>query len=122
VELIRIVLVDMPPLLRDIVRDSVAGERDLDVVADVRGDAALESALDRLRPDLVILGAGAPQDVAASLVEGARVRRALALDEEGQGVLYELRPQRVRLGEISKDALLRTIRTVATWEDRCRQP
>jgi DNA-binding NarL/FixJ family response regulator len=105
------VLVDIPPLLRDIVRASLAGEPDIDVVADLEGGAALESALDRLRPDVVILGPAAPPDAAAALVAAARVRRALTLDEAGRAVLYELGPRRVPLGEVSKDVLVTAIRT-----------
>jgi hypothetical protein len=43
--------------------------------------------------------------------------RALEVHSDGkESVLYELRPHRVSLGEISADTLLHTIRTVPRWE------
>jgi hypothetical protein len=42
--------------------------------------------------------------------------RALEVGSDGrESVLYELRPHRVSLGEISPGALVRTIRTVPSW-------
>jgi DNA-binding NarL/FixJ family response regulator len=114
----RIVLIDMSPLLREIVRETLAREPDLDVVAEHEADADVRAAVERESADFVIVGSDAGADAAVrSLVAADRGVRALELRADGRdSVLYELRPHRVALGEISPETLLRTIRTAPTWE------
>lgn len=114
----RIVLIDMSPLLRDIVRNAIVHEPDLEVVAEHDGDVDLETAVERVGADFVILGSEVTaQTSAASLVATNCRVRALELQGDGkEGVLYELRPHRVALGELSSDTLLRTIRAIPTWD------
>ena len=43
--------------------------------------------------------------------------RALEVQSDGrESVLYELRPHRISLGEVSSDTLVRAIRAVPTWD------
>jgi len=114
----RIVLVDMPPLLREIVREALAREPDLDVVAEHEASVDVRRAIDEADADFVIVGADATARASVASVVGAqRGIRAIEVQSDGtESVLYELRPQRVSLGEISPDALLRTIRTPPTWD------
>jgi DNA-binding NarL/FixJ family response regulator len=118
VERTRIVLVDMSPLLRDIVRNAIAHEPDLEVVAEHDGNVDLETAVERGGADFVILGSEVTaHTTAASLVASNCRVRALELQDDGrEGVLYEFRPHRVALGELSPDTLLRTIRAVPSWD------
>jgi DNA-binding NarL/FixJ family response regulator len=114
----RVVLIDMSPLLREIVRETLAREPDLDVVAEHEADVDVREAVDRADADFVIVGSDATANAGVrSLVgKGARLR-ALELYADGrESVLYELRPHRVSLGEISAETLLRTIRTVPDWD------
>jgi len=117
-ERIRIVLIDMSPLLREIVREALAPEPDLEIVAehDVATDVRDEVA--RTGADFVIVGSDAgTDDSIRSLVAADRGVRALEVHSEGkESVLYELRPHRVSLGEISTDTLLRTIRAAPAWD------
>jgi DNA-binding NarL/FixJ family response regulator len=114
----RIVLIDMSPLLREIVRETVAREPDLDVVAEHDAGADLRAAVERDGADFVIVGSEATAHAAVhSLVAADIGVRALELQSDGkESVLYELRPHRVPLGEISPETLLRTIRAVPTWD------
>lgn len=107
----------MSPLLREIVRETVAGELDLDVVAEHEADVAIRVAVERDDADFVIVGSDAAGHAALrSLVADSGVR-ALELHSDGkESVLYELRPHRVPLGELSPETLLRTIRAVPTWD------
>jgi DNA-binding NarL/FixJ family response regulator len=111
----RIVLVDMPPLLREIVRETASREPDLDVVREHEAGVDLQAAVEQDDPDFLIVGsAAAPEGAVASLVAGGRRLRALEVRSDGrESVLYELRPHRVLLGEISPATLLQTIRTPA---------
>ena len=117
-ESIRITLIDMSPLLREIVRETLVREPDLDVVGDHDADVDVRAAAERDDADFVIVGSGATGRAGVrSLVATNRRVRVLELHGDGrESVLYELRPHRVPLGEISPDTLLRTIRAVPTWD------
>jgi DNA-binding NarL/FixJ family response regulator len=114
----RIVLIDMSPLLREIVRETLACEPDLDVVAEHEAAVDVREVVERDRADFVIVGSDADAaDGVRSVVSADRGVRALELHSDGkESVLYELRPHRVSLGEISPAALLRTIRAVPAWD------
>lgn len=109
----RIVLVDMPPLLREIVRETASREPDLEVVREHEAGADLRAAVEQDDPDFLIVGSGdATAATVDSLITAGRRLRALEVRSDGrESVLYELRPHRVLLGEISPDTLLHTIRT-----------
>jgi len=109
----RIVLVDLPPLLREIVRETASREPDLEVVSEHEAGIDLLAAVERDDPDFLIVGSQeATEQTVASLIAGGRRLRALEVRSDGrESVLYELRPHRVLLGEISPSTLLQTIRT-----------
>ncbi len=114
----RIVLIDMPPLLRDIVREASRPEPDLDVVAEHEGAVDLRDAVERDERRLRDRRLGrASDECVRSLVARERGVRALEVRSDGkESVLYELRPHRVSLGEISSETLVRTIRAVPAWD------
>ena len=114
----RIVLVDMPLLLREIVREALSDEPDLDVVREHEGSVDVVEAARASGADFVIVGSDAAAGEAVrSLVAPTRGVRALEVRSDGrESVLYELRPHRVSLGEISSETLLRTIRAAPSWE------
>ncbi len=115
----RIVLIDMSPLIREIVREALAREPDLDLVAEHGADVDVRAAIERDDADFVIVGSDATAHAAVrSVVAADRGFRALELHADGkESVLYELRPHRVSLGEISPETLLRTIRAAPTWNE-----
>ena len=112
----------MPPLLRDVIRGALMPEPDLDVVGEHDGPVDICAAVEEDGADFVILGSGvASEESVRALVGPARRVRALEVHSDGtQSVLYELRPHRVALGEISTDTLLRTVRTAPGWDDEPR--
>ena len=108
----RIVLIDMPRILREIVKDTIATDADMIVVGEYAESVRLRDAVARSAADFVITDARASgfDDVDVLLRERPRVR-VLAIGENGRDtVLYELRPQKVRLGAVSPENLLETIR------------
>jgi DNA-binding NarL/FixJ family response regulator len=105
----RVLLVDMPQLLREIVRSVVAAEEDLELVAELADSRALQKAIPRHRPDFVI-GNSKPHDI-DRLLEQRPTMKVLQVDGGGRSsVLYELRPTRIPLGELSPTRLLEAIR------------
>ena len=113
----RIVLIDMAPLLREIVREAIVREPDLELVAE-HDEIDVRAAVELDDPDFIIVGedAAADQDV-RSLVGVGRGLRALEVQSDGrESVLYELRPHRISLGEISSDTLVRAIRAAPAWD------
>lgn len=107
----------MAPLLREIVRDAIVREPDLDLVGE-HDTADVRAAVERDDPDFIIVGedAAVAQEV-RSLVGAGRGLRALEVQSDGkESVLYELRPHRISLGEISADTLVRAIRAAPRWD------
>jgi DNA-binding NarL/FixJ family response regulator len=118
VEQTRIVLINMTPLLREIVGEAVDREPDLELVGEHEAAVDVRAAVEHDKADFVIVGAdSAAGERVRALVGGAPGLRALELRACGkESVLYELRPHRVALGEISPATLLQTIRAVPTWD------
>jgi chemotaxis response regulator CheB len=113
----RIVLIDMSPLLREIIREALVPEPDLEVVAEHEGTVDLRTAVERDDADFVIFGADASDESVHSLITANSGLRAIEVRSDGrESVLYELRPHRVSLGEISSETLVRTIRAAPGWD------
>jgi DNA-binding NarL/FixJ family response regulator len=112
----RILLVEMPRMLCDIITDVVASQSDMIVVGELPGRAGLLAAADRTRADVIVFGLGDADlpDDCAPLFEAHPHIRLLGVAADGRrAFLYELRPQRTPLGEVSPQALLDAIRLAA---------
>ena len=111
----RILLAHMPHMLRSIIRDIVSDEPDMEVVGELAGQAGLPAMIEQTGATFVIVGHEG-QDLPEALRELFPFRpsaRILAVAGEGRtGILYELRPQRVPIGELSASRLLAAIRGV----------
>jgi hypothetical protein len=106
---VRIALLDLPQLMSEIVKDILDQADDIAVVeASERGDA-----------DVVIIAADRDDLPAVGQTQLKRraTARVITITAEGRtGYLYELRPHRTPLGEVSADSLLAAIRTrAADW-------
>ena len=113
---IRILLVEMPHMLRDIVGNILGVEPDLSVVANDVEAHALVERVERERPDVVVLC----EDPAStlSLCEELLGRfprmTVVALEERGQRAsIYMMRPARIRVAEVSRTQLVTAIRRAA---------
>jgi DNA-binding NarL/FixJ family response regulator len=107
----RVILVEMPRMLREIVREVVANEPDLEVVDEADRDAAL-AAIRASGACVVITQREEPacESIGRWLDTRPQVR-VLALSSDGRdGAVYELRPEKRLLGEISPPTLLAAIR------------
>lgn len=110
----RIVLVDMPPMLHDLVSRLIAGTPGLEVVGDLEDERGLEGAVSAGGADVVVAGAEVLDagPLGRLLVERERLS-VLTIDREGRDSrLFTLR----RLGEVSPDELVDTIRSAVAAE------
>jgi hypothetical protein len=114
-ERIRVVLVELTGLSRDVVKGILAEAPDIELIGEV---AMWEfSGPDPpARADVAILAGpgGSLSERAHGLLKLRPLLRVLAVGHGGrEGSLYELRPHRTPLGELSSHVLLGAVRTCA---------
>jgi DNA-binding NarL/FixJ family response regulator len=106
----RILLADLPRMIREIISDTLASQDDMEVVAELPTLASLPAALEDSQADVVVLGGDDPM-LAVALLQRIPHLTVLAVSEEGrESWLYELRPKRVLISEISPRRLVGAIR------------
>lgn len=113
---IRILLFDLSPLLHDIIAGAVRGEPDMELVGD-KTDHELGTKVRETRADVVIaaLMDGKLSENCEALTWARPPIAVFGLEERsGRAVLYRLRPQAIKLGEVSPRELLSEARAVAT--------
>jgi chemotaxis response regulator CheB len=113
---VAVLLVETTGLLRDIIKEFIDREPDIRVVGELREYSLLPQMLDDVIVDVVVLGLHnqAISSMCMELVARHRSLRCLAVDAQGRrGVLYELRPQQIDLGELSADLVLHVLRGTA---------
>src|SRR5690349_16711482 len=104
---IRVVIRDVPTMLREILEQAISGEPDMEVIAE---SLLPEPFVDdtHLLPDVVVLGqrdAGSLERGPAELDRWPRSRVLMITKRGRTAVLYELVPHRRDLGELSPDQL-----------------
>lgn len=109
---VRVALIGCTGLLGDIIRQTLSGEPDLDVVAQMITPGP---DFDLLQFDAdIVLWNGAEEDRIARWLTGLKHQRAprvLATLTDGQdAALWELIPHRIELGGMSPQTLVETIR------------
>jgi DNA-binding NarL/FixJ family response regulator len=108
----RVVLIGMPRMLREIVREVIRAEPDLAIVGEFDDQYAARSAFEAQRPAVVITAREEARqiDFGHLLSEHPHVR-VLSLSADGsESFLCELRPCQETLGELSPHELLAVIR------------
>jgi len=108
----RRILVLAQPLLGSLVREIAAESGRLEIVAVLDDEAALVDEVLRTEPDVLIVGLDDYErvDLYLDLLESRPRLRILALTGQGrETILWELRPQRTALGEISPETLLAAV-------------
>jgi DNA-binding NarL/FixJ family response regulator len=104
---IRILLVDMTPMLLEIIREVLRSEPDLEIVGALPGDASLREAIDERNAEVLVAGAeqlGLPETWLDLIRERPRVKVVGLLARGRQGAV--LRP----FGQLSLENLLDVIR------------
>jgi DNA-binding NarL/FixJ family response regulator len=105
---IRVLLIDMPQMMREIIRRTLARDSRFLIVGEYTEHVAIDVAVNRSGADYVIMGSGVFESRAVRrrlLEEGPQIR-VLAVGADGaRTTLYRLRPEEVELGEISLERL-----------------
>jgi len=113
---IRILLVDMPRLAREMIDAAIATQRDMCVVDVATERDDLLAAARRTQPNFVIVGLEddtLPDDCLQLFDEQPKVK-FLGLETNGaHACLYELRPERRPLGDVSPADIVDAIRSAA---------
>jgi hypothetical protein len=109
---INIALVELSGVLHDVIRGVVEGHTDLKVVADISGRDGVARTVAETDAHFVIWQAdGEFGDSFPDLVEQMPRLKVLAVENEGRrSFLWEMRPTRARLGELSPDRLICALR------------
>lgn len=106
----------MPRLAREMIDAAVAAQNDMQVVATTADPAELVAAADAVRPNFVIVGLDGdelPGEALSLFAEQPRLK-VLGLEADaGRAYLWELRPEKRPLGELSPGAVVEVIRGAA---------
>jgi chemotaxis response regulator CheB len=100
----RILVIDMPGIMLGIIEDTIASEPDLQLL----------QARSHAEPDVVIIGtpkSDDPDAAEAALARWPRCRVLMVATSGRHAVMYELRPLRRELGELSPADLVSAIRS-----------
>jgi DNA-binding NarL/FixJ family response regulator len=109
----RVLIVDLPRVLRDIIRRCFDAERGIELVGETVGDVDLPELVHATRADVVVMGleeARLPAMGERLLAEHPGVRLLGVAADGRESVLYELRQHRRSLGEVSPSALVTAVR------------
>jgi DNA-binding NarL/FixJ family response regulator len=101
-------------MLREIVRDSVTRQSDMEIVGDFGERNEFLEAVERV--DVAIIGTRQPDDsrLAHQVLEASPHTKVLIIATNGgSAALWELRPYKVRLDDVSPESLIRAIRAGA---------
>ena len=110
-----IVLLGMPGMLRQILREIAAGEPELVVVAELPNAELDSPGILAAGADVVVAGADlASEQAVTRLLCRPRPVQVLGISADGHDAfLYEMRPHRVLLGELSPATLVNVLSRAA---------
>jgi DNA-binding NarL/FixJ family response regulator len=106
---IRVLLIDMPQMLREIIRRRLARDGRFEIVGEYTKHVSIDFAVDRSKADYVIVGADVFESSSVRrrvLEEGPQVRVLVVRPDGGQTSLHRLRPEEIELGELSPERLV----------------
>jgi DNA-binding NarL/FixJ family response regulator len=117
-EPIRILIVGIPRLLRELIERAVSAETDMRIVPESEAvpPAAFSEVAAREGPDVAIVAltdSALPGECRQFLDERAHVKVLGIGPSNGQATLYRLRPEQVVLGEVSPQEVVAAIRAAA---------
>ena len=107
-------LAEMPRMMRDVFKQVVEDQSDMEVVGDLTDPVELLLAAGQRQADVVVLGLNDADfpGICSHLLSEYPHLKLLGVTADGRrAFLYELRPQKVAIGEVSPEGLLAAIRT-----------
>jgi DNA-binding NarL/FixJ family response regulator len=115
VECVRVLLVGMTVILRELIAEILGSAPGVEIVGEVPGGERAPAGVRRTRADVVVLGVdetGGPEVVSELLAAHPHLL-VIGISPDGrQGSLHELRPHDVPLGELSPEQLVAAVRRV----------
>jgi hypothetical protein len=114
----------MPRLLNDILGSLFADDAGVALLSCPPGATSLSGAAAMTDPDVVIAAEhdAGPSEVSSLLQRSPQVRVLTVTDNGRSGILYELRPHRRTIGELSADAVRSTIRQAGRGAELVFEP
>jgi len=108
---VRVVLAEMPTLLHEIVSTILSTDPDVELDATSVPTDEIDSADAVARADVLIVAEplATSDDYSPTLFAHPRLRLVAISDDRKHAVLYELRPHRAPLGELSPQLLVRAV-------------
>ena len=113
----RAVMVTIPPLFADLIRQVLAGHVAIEIVAEIRSRNRLEARLRALQPELVLIGLRAGEDdtIGQSILGALPRAKVIAFSSDaGTAYVHEVRPHRTELQNISMEALFAFV-SLPSW-------
>jgi len=116
-----VLLAQLPPAVRETLKEVFTGQADMRVVVAENGPVEVLVAAGQTGAGVVILGMDDDDElpgIASHLLDQYPRLTILAVGaDSGQVFLYQLRPQLVPLGELDSRQLLQVVRTTAGSEE-----
>ena len=114
---INVIVGDMPCLLKEIISNALMNEPKINIVGKVRNRRDLLDLCAKKRPDIVILDCTATdvEEIGNRLLQQNPNTKVVALTEHGRDTfVYEFRPHKVSVGELSAPGLVRLLTRLLT--------
>lgn len=100
-----------------VLAETIAAESDMVVVGEALSGEDLPCTVARIDPDILVLDhrkAPAPADWASTPYSDRPLRVLAIVGDDGRGLIYEVRPFRALLGEMSPPSLIEAIRVASS--------
>jgi DNA-binding NarL/FixJ family response regulator len=108
----RVLLANMPPLLRDVLSEALADELDMSVVGGATVDADLMALVRQLSPDVVI--AQASREAARAVARELHAVSFVAITPDGRRVLvFAPGEEPLSLSDVSPTTIIAAIRSLS---------
>ena len=117
---IRLVLATMPPLLRDIVRETLASQGDIEILAEVADPEQIPAAVRRTGASVAVVGIASSDSrplVRRLLAEHPLLGVVTLADDGRTGSVHSLEPCESAIDDISPRTLLDAIRRAPALKD-----
>jgi hypothetical protein len=111
---VQILLRNLPPMLADILYDALSRAPEFELLTASGAAEPLQTQLDPARPCVIVQGLDDTVEMTrleAELAASVPSRRVIAIEPEGRrGVVCELRPSSVAVGELALDRVVDLVR------------
>lgn len=117
---IRVVLATLPPLLGDIVRETLVRDAEAEILAEVESAADIAAVVERTDPNVAVVGVATADWIDVSsrlrdlLSEHPRLTIVALASDGRSGYVYQNQPRGVVINDLSPKSLVQAIRSTIT--------